>query len=116
MNRFTLAAIWMVFSAVPVAAQVSYLSESNIAAAQAVSQAPLSNSTGWKPTDVTQYWWPVCGGTSHVCGCVPPSALLAVIGILATAPYDTTYLTAPQIAALQTPSALGSAGWTGPCS
>ncbi len=104
----------LLFSASPALAQ-SFLTSSNAAAAQDRSHAQaLAN--GCDPNGVTQFWWPVVGGTAHLSGVVPPTATGAAIAVGSSGFYGQQGLSAAEISALKTPAQMTGAGWTVPAS
>ena len=90
----------------------SYLVFASLAAAQARSaqQATANGCDGV----LTKYWWSFGGGASGIGGIVPPTALAGAVVLGPLAPYDETYLTATEKAAVQTEAALTALGWKFP--
>jgi hypothetical protein len=91
----------------------SYLTSASASAAQARSHAQaLAN--GVDPNGVTQFWWPVVGGSSHLLGYVPPTATGAALAVNGSGFYGAQGLSAAEISALQSAAQLTSAGWAVP--
>ena len=90
----------------------NYLVFSSLAAAQSRSaaQATANGCDGV----LTEFWWSFGGGSSHINGIVPPTALSGAVVIGPLAPYDETYLTAAEKSTVQTEAALTALGWKFP--
>jgi nitrile hydratase accessory protein len=91
----------------------AYLVETDLPTAQARSQLVLSSTAGWKPGDVTQYWWAIVGGPGNLGGWIPPNAIAAALQIFTTSPfYSDSLLTIPEKTSEKNAAQLTSTGWT----